>query len=284
MKVVIGSENKDKIKILENALKEIYLEVEVLGVKTDSQITNQPLDKETTKAGAINRARNAKKEKPDADFWFGLESGLQRYKDEYYLITFACLINQSAQEFIGVGKEIILPKKVSEEVENGGWYGEVIRSFAKINEIDTNLISRIIPFTEAIQDAYAEYLKGTASLGYRGKAIGVVIDQEDNYLLDQLNNYGENDWNFSGGGIEEGERAEGALLREFGEELGTNKFEIIKKSKHQVKYEWPNSAIIRKLKMLGHTYRGQSMQFFLVNFTGSKTDIKPDPIEIRKVK
>ena len=49
MKVVVGSKNPDKIKIVKDALEELHLDVEVVGVPADSGIANQPFDKKTTK-------------------------------------------------------------------------------------------------------------------------------------------------------------------------------------------------------------------------------------------
>lgn len=150
MKVVIGSINKDKIKIVKNALEELHLKTVVSGAEVDSGITNQPLDKKTTKKGAINRAGNAFKKSPDSEFAFGLEGGLHDYGEGYHLVTFACLIDKKGERFLGEGEEIHLPIEVSEKVKNGEWFGDVIRDYAKTHEIDKNLITRLSPFTQAV--------------------------------------------------------------------------------------------------------------------------------------
>lgn len=131
MKVVIGSKNSDKIKILKNALRELHLKFTIDGVDVDSGITKQPLDKKTTKKGAANRARNAFKASPDSDLAFGLEGGLYDYGEGYHLVTFACLIDKNGKKHFGQGEEIHLPEEVSEKVKSGGWFGDVIREYAK---------------------------------------------------------------------------------------------------------------------------------------------------------
>lgn len=285
MKIILSSKNKDKVKITRKALKELHLEVEVKGVAVRSGTEDQPLDKEATKKGAVNRAKDAKKANPSADFWIGLEGGLHDYGEGYHLVTFACLIDKSGDKYFGEGEEIHLPEEVSQKVKKGQWFGKAIREYAKDNKIDQNLITRLSPLIRAVQSAYTDYLKETGDLQYRNRSAAVIIDDEENFLIVQLMGYGENDWNFSGGGIEDGEKPKQALVRELEEELSTNKFKVLKKSKHKEQYDWPNWLIANDIsKRKPNIYRGQEVTYFLVKFTGEKEEIKSDPKEIRKIK
>lgn len=119
---------------------------------------------------------------------------------------------------------------------------------------------------------------------YRKKVVGIVFNDNGEYLVDQLVNYNKNEWNFPGGGIEKGETEDSALLRELKEELGTDKFDIIRKGKNLNTYNWPIRLIFKRCIQNKGFWIGQSARYFLVRFIGHKDDIKPNSKELKKIK
>ena len=78
-------------------------------------------------------------------------------------------------------------------------------------------------------------------------------------------------WQLPQGGIEEGESADCAVLRELKEETGINQVEIICESKRWIKYDLPIGLIGN---IWGGLYRGQRQKWFALKFLG--TDVNVD--------
>jgi putative (di)nucleoside polyphosphate hydrolase len=77
-------------------------------------------------------------------------------------------------------------------------------------------------------------------------------------------------WQMPQGGIDDGETAREAALRELEEEIGTGKAEIIAESKDWLTYELPPELVGVAWK---GKYRGQKQKWFALRFTGRDQDI-----------
>jgi len=122
------------------------------------------------------------------------------------------------------------------------------------------------------------------SLTYRQSTSAVILDKNGRILIVQNNSYKDNEWNIPGGGIEEGETPEITIIRELNEELGSDKFEIVKISKQTYRYEWPDELINKKITENKPVFRGQERTRFLVKFLGEEIDLTPQAEEIRIIK
>jgi putative (di)nucleoside polyphosphate hydrolase len=71
-------------------------------------------------------------------------------------------------------------------------------------------------------------------------------------------------WQFPQGGIDKGESAKEALLRELEEEIGTAKVEVIAKYPEWIAYDFPKHAM-KKMK----PWKGQKQRYYLVRLKKS---------------
>ncbi len=110
------------------------------------------------------------------------------------------------------------------------------------------------------------------SLGYR-PCVGIMLVNMDGkvFVGQRLDNEVEA-WQMPQGGIDEGEDAKTAALRELNEETGIvhNDVEIIARAKEEHFYDLPPELIG---KLWGGKYRGQRQYWFLARFVGSDADI-----------
>ncbi|CAO5679716.1 MAG: RNA pyrophosphohydrolase [Holosporales bacterium] len=78
-------------------------------------------------------------------------------------------------------------------------------------------------------------------------------------------------WQMPQGGIDDGESAEEALLRELKEEIGTNDVTILNRTKQIHRYLFPEHIKKRLSKMWGTDFLGQEQVWFLCTLNPSAT-------------
>lgn len=109
------------------------------------------------------------------------------------------------------------------------------------------------------------------------KNIGALVFKGNKYLLISYAWQADSYLKMPQGGVRDGETRRQALMRELEEELGTDKFKIIKQFPFSHQYDWDEE----NARSPGNKYRGQKQTFFLVEFLGDDEDIKIDTKELR---
>lgn len=125
-KVIIASRNPVKI----NAVKEGFAKMfkgkifDFEGISVPSGVQNQPGDDHSTLTGALNRANNAMARVKDADYWVGIEGGIEK-TGEREMQAFAWIVIKTEQ-YIGKGKTgtFYLPYEIIKLVDKGKELGE----------------------------------------------------------------------------------------------------------------------------------------------------------------
>ena len=82
LRVVVGSRNPVKVEAARLGVQRAFpgAEIEAVPVAVPSGVPNQPMDDEETRRGARGRADAATRAVPEADFWIGMEGGLDELR------------------------------------------------------------------------------------------------------------------------------------------------------------------------------------------------------------
>lgn len=111
------------------------------------------------------------------------------------------------------------------------------------------------------------------SLPYRPCA-GIMLANQDGKIFtgQRIDNPGGEAWQMPQGGIDDGEDAAGAALRELTEETGIapSLVDIIARSKQEYYYDLPPELIG---KLWQGKWRGQRQHWFLMRFKGTDDDV-----------
>ncbi len=115
--------------------------------------------------------------------------------------------------------------------------------------------------------------KKPKKLPYR-KGVGAVLFNGDGLVLvaRRIDTPG-GAWQLPQGGVHKDEKPRKAILRELGEEIGTDNAEIVAKSSLWLRYDLPEHIVGR---VWGGKYRGQKQRWFALRFNGSDADIDLD--------
>jgi len=107
--VALGSTNPVKREATERAFRRAFGEVKVISVEVSSGVPPQPVG-EQAMIGAFNRASRALELVPDADFGVGIEGGLFKFSESYYLSGFVAIIDRSGRTSTGTSGWFECPK------------------------------------------------------------------------------------------------------------------------------------------------------------------------------
>lgn len=120
MKVIIGTKNLGKIEAAKQAFEQYFENIEIQGFAVDSEIGNQPVNKEILE-GAKNRVKNAKREAKkrnlEADYYIAVEGGITNSLGEWINIELAVIENAEGFQSIGASQGFPIPEKYLEEIK-----------------------------------------------------------------------------------------------------------------------------------------------------------------------
>lgn len=120
MKVLIGTKNPGKIEGAKRALEKFFNDVEIEGVKAASDVSDQPVGKETL-VGANNRVNNlikyAKQNNIKVDLFMAVESGLTQDVGFWAITNIAVIKNGKGKMGVGTSASFPVPEKYVETIK-----------------------------------------------------------------------------------------------------------------------------------------------------------------------
>ncbi len=128
LRIIVGSQNPTKLEAVSVAFASFYPEVgfEVQPLTVPSGVNAQPLSDAETLLGATNRAKAARELDGDADFWLGIEGGLQSVPGEADTFLSFCWVVVLSRQQTGRARSASyeLPKAICDLIRQGMELGD----------------------------------------------------------------------------------------------------------------------------------------------------------------
>lgn len=119
MKVLIATKNQGKIEGAKRALENYFENVEIEGIPVNSDVPDQPVNKEIY-IGAKNRVKNLKEYAKDnnieADLFLGIESGINDLLGRWMITNIAVIEDNDDFESYGTSPSFPVPDNLVQKV------------------------------------------------------------------------------------------------------------------------------------------------------------------------
>ena len=121
MKILVGSTNDAKLLGIKEAFLRYYNDIEVSGVKCDSQVPDEPVN-EDIYLGACNRVKNLKSyamsNSLEADYFVAVETGLMVLAGKWYNVSIAVIEDNESFHSYGLSPAYPVPNDLVEEIKS----------------------------------------------------------------------------------------------------------------------------------------------------------------------
>lgn len=126
MHIVITSKNPVKRNATHEAFQKIFpdQELTIEEISTESGVSDQPMNETETLTGAKNRVQNAIKLRPSADYYVGIEGGIELKNGDMEAFAWVFIQDKFGQTGKGRTGTFFLPKKIIELIHQGKELGE----------------------------------------------------------------------------------------------------------------------------------------------------------------
>lgn len=121
IRIVVASKNPVKLNAALEGFRQVFSDeiFEIDGVSVASGVADQPMSNAETLNGALNRTRAAQSTEPDADYWVGIEGGVQDSGDALEAFAWVVVVDRSGRVGKGRTGAYFLPDETARLVRSG---------------------------------------------------------------------------------------------------------------------------------------------------------------------
>lgn len=119
--IIVASTNPVKINSAKNGFTQMFPEVEhvVEGLNAPSGVPDQPMGLAETLLGARNRIAHIRRERPEADYWVGIEGGLIEDGSDLVAMAWIVIADKTGRESKASTGTFVIPLPMAELVRQG---------------------------------------------------------------------------------------------------------------------------------------------------------------------
>ncbi len=124
--IAVASANPVKLRAAGDGFRRIFPSEDVhpLSVPGSSGVGDQPSSGEETLRGATHRARDAAEAAPEADYWVGIEGGIEETREGMTAFAWVVVLGKDGRVGRGRSGTFFLPERVAGLVRSGKELGE----------------------------------------------------------------------------------------------------------------------------------------------------------------
>jgi len=173
-KITVASQNPVKIQAALKAFSQMFpgRSFTVDGVAVPSGVPDQPMSLRETMRGARIRAENARAARPQANFWVGIEGGIEDSSLGMTCFARVHVLSQAGLAGLGQTAVFYLPQEVAELVRGGLELGQADdRVFGRDNSKQANGAIGLLTDDVVDREAYYTHAVIMALVPFKNRAL-----------------------------------------------------------------------------------------------------------------
>ena len=125
MQIIVASQNPVKVRAALQGFEKMFAaeSIQAEGISVPSGVPDQPMSQAETLQGARNRAVAAKQARPEADYWIGIEGGLEETAVGMEVFAWVVILSGDRQGQARTAT-FMLPSAIIELIHQGYELGE----------------------------------------------------------------------------------------------------------------------------------------------------------------